>query len=808
VCWGYRIEDALRISSCAFGFAVLLAMLPAFGNDAPAFVLTRMDTAQAPMRIDGKLDEPEWQGLPIHGHFLVLEPDTLATPPYVTQVRIFYTDRGLYVGADLTQPLDTLIGRLSSRDAFQVARDAFSFTLDTSGEGRYGYWFEVGLGGSYSDGTLLPERQYSNDWDGPWRGASAVTQTGWSAEMFIPWGVVAMPYGGAIRHMGLYMSRKVAHRDERWGFPALPPTQPKFISALQSLEMTDVAPRQQYSLYPYASVTRDQVDGETPYKIGTDIFWRPSSNVQLTATVNPDFGTVESDEIIINLSATETYFPEKRLFFLEGQEVFVATPRADPRGRGVASPSPPYTMVYTRRIGGPTDEFLVEPGVNVETQELYQLTELLGAVKVTGQKGSFRYGVLAAAEDGHSFDTDFNGQPTVLHQDGRNFGVARLLYEDSAGGAYRAIGLMSTAVQHPDDDALVQGLDFHYLTPAGKLKIDGQTFTSDVTGEQRGYGGFVDFDFSIRQGVNQRFGFEFLDAHLELNDLGYLQRNDTLRIRSSHTRTTSDLSWAHENQFDIRGFAQQNSDDLFTGGGAFLANRTIFNDLSRVTVRASYLPESYDDLNSFGNGTYRIDQTGDFSIGYDSDASEVWGFSVLGGWLREDLGGNSYTAEAWLDWRPNDRFNMSIGTVYLDRDGWLLWQQDTNFTTFSADQWQPEASIEYFISSKQQLRASLQWVAIEAREQNFFLVPAKPGRLIPTTKPPGPSDDFSISQISFQVRYRWEIAPLSDLFVVYTRLADRVAPLDESDYGNLFNDAYDEPISDVFVVKIRYRLGS
>jgi hypothetical protein len=151
---------------------------------------------------------------------------------------------------------------------------------------------------------------------------------------------------------------------------------------------------------------------------------------------------------------------------------------------------------------------------------------------------------------------------------------------------------------------------------------------------------------------------------------------------------------------------------------------------------------------------------------------------------------------------------MSVGTVYFNRDGWLLHQEDANFTTFSADQWQPEAHIEYFISARQQLRASLQWVAIEAREQDFYLVPDKPGRLIPTTKPPGPSDDFSISQISFQVRYRWEIAPLSDLFIVYTRLADRVAPLENAGYGNLFNDAYDEPISDVFVVKIRYRLGS
>jgi hypothetical protein len=701
-----------------------------------------------------------------------------------------------------------LISRLSSRDAYPVSRDAFSITLDTSGAGRYGYWFEVGLGDSYSDGTLLPERQYSNEWDGAWRGASHVTKTGWSAELFIPWGVVAMPQAGSARHMAFYMSRKVAYLDQRWGFPALPPTQPKFISALQGIDMHDVTPRQQWALYPFASVTHNQIDGETPSKVGTDIFWRPSSNLQLTATLNPDFGTVESDEIIINFSATETYFPEKRLFFLEGQEIFVATPRAQPRNRGVGNAGAPLTMVYTRRIGGPTDEFIVEPGTEVEAQEFYQLTELQGAAKATGQIGSLRYGVMGAAEDGRRFQTTFNGMPETLHQDGRDFGAMRLLYEDSVGGAYRGLGILSTAVHKPNGDAYAQGADFHYLTSNAKWKIDGQTFTSDITGEQRGYGGFVDVEYSIRQGVTQRVGIEYLDAHLDLNDLGYMQRNDDLRIRASHTRVSSNLSWARENEFDVRGFLQQNSDDEFNGGGIFFADRITLNDLDRLTLRASYQPKQYDDLDSFGAGSYKIDSHADAWLRYDTDPTQIWAFGFGGGWLQEDLQGNTYTLEAQIDWQPSDRFNASLAFVYFDRDGWLLYQQDDNFTTFKAKQWQPEASVEYFINARQQLRASLQWVGIKAREQKFYLIPAQPGALIPTSKPPGPSDDFSLSQLNLQLRYRWEIAPLSDLYVVYTKLAYQVAPLETSDWGSLFNDAYDEPISNVFVVKIRYRFGS
>ena len=96
---------------------------------------------------------------------------------------MFYTDRGLYVGFHGKQAADTLVARLSPRDQF-VSRDSFSITVDPTGTGLFGYWFSVALGDSLADGTVLPERQFSNQWDGPWNGFSAVTDDGWSAELF------------------------------------------------------------------------------------------------------------------------------------------------------------------------------------------------------------------------------------------------------------------------------------------------------------------------------------------------------------------------------------------------------------------------------------------------------------------------------------------------------------------------------------------------------------------------------------------------------------------------------------------------
>ena len=127
-------------------------------------------------------------------------------------------------------------------------------------------------------------------------------------------------------------------------------------------------------------------------------------------------------------------------------------------------------------------------------------------------------------------------------------------------------------------------------------------------------------------------------------------------------------------------------------------------------------------------------------------------------------------------------------------------------TAFGADDFQPRLAMDVFLSSKQQLRLSLQWAAIRGHEQRFYLVPVSGGTLVQVDKPDGPTDDFALSRLTAQLRYRWEIAPLSDLFIVYTRGSNLPGRVDDG-FGDLFQDALDEPIIDYFVIKLRYRFG-
>lgn len=765
------------------------------GQAAP-ITLTRFSDTEADIVVDGRLQESAWSGIPPIRDLRVLEPDTMVEPPYATDIRILYTEKGLYIGVDMEQPADTIVKRYTPRDDFDVNRDYVSITLDTSGTGRYGYWMNVSLGDSQRDGTILPERQYSSEWDGAWYGSTQTTARGWSAEMFIPWSQMAMPKEVDLRRIGFYMQRQVAHRKEIWGWPALPSSQSRFMSAFQPLILERIDLRQQWSLFPYVSTTYDRVDDDVRYKAGFDLFWRPSSNLQLTATANPDFGSVESDDVVVNLTASETFFEEKRLFFQEGQEIFDTTPRAD------ASGDSRFTVVNTRRIGGRPPPLDLPPGEFVDARDALRVADILGAAKLTGQYGALRYGVLAAVED----DTDYVVNDTLYTQDGQDFGTVRVIYEDSHRASYRGLGFASTAVLHAEGDAFVHAADAHFLSTSGKWRFDGQYVVSDRDQGSRGSGMTADLTYIPRQGLKHSLEFSHFDDQLNVNDLGFQTRNN-------NTDAWYRMQWVRSGLTKIRDFTltpflryEENGEGYRTNNAIASGYEFTLNNLHEVSGTLAYFPERYDDRNSFGNGVFTVAERVNFDVNYTTDTSLDLSFTGRLAYRDEYVGGYTLEGAAGVTWRPTQNINLILSANYQDRDGWLLHQEGQNFTTFQAAQWQPEFSFEFFPSALQQFRASLQWVGVRAEEDAFYFLPQDDTDLVPVPKPPGPTDDFSISQLNFQLRYRWQIAPLSDLFVVYTKADQRRTAL--TDFDTLFQASWTEPLGDQLVVKLRYRFGS
>ena len=798
-------KSTLRLAS----IICLLAVLPLSELSAQDGIavqlpqITRIEQSDAEITIDGFIDEDVWKDLPVIDGMKVIDPDTLADTPYETHVRFFYTERGIYLSAMNFQPQETLMARMTSRDV-RLERDGFVVAIDASGEGLYGFYLRINLGNSLTDATILPERTFNFQWDGPWLARTQALENGWSAEYYIPWSMMPLPQVDDDRKIGIYLERQVGHlQGEAWANPPLPGTVNQFLSAFEKYELKDIEPRRQLTYYPFASGIYDGVRDESTYKVGTEIFWRPTSNSLLSASLNPDFGNVESDDVVVNLTAFEVFFPERRVFFLEGQDVFNTSPRTSGRG----GPGGPISLLNTRRIGGAAI-YDVPDDVNVVPTDLSQPSELLGAVKLTGQSGNWRYGTLLASEtESQIAGTLDDGTQVTLNAVGRDFSIARLLYEDTSSGGRRAIGWMGTNLSHPTIDATAHAVDMHYFSADNRFVIDTQIMHSNVDGKT-GNGFLGDVAFRPRRGLQHGLRATYIDDTLDINELGFLTRNDQMNLDYNMFNIESDVPGLRQRTTSLFISNQWNTDGEPVRLGLFL-NRgynTLNNNTYDVSLR--YFPERIDDRLGRGTGDFKVEGRYGLNLGFRTNPADKLAFNFDLNLDQDELGPARTGASARFTWRPNDRFSSDLRLDYTDREALLVHKGSGSYTSFESHQWAPQLEMNYFLNAWQQLRFTLQWTALKAFEDRFWQVDSQNlDFLQPVAKSDDDSDNFTISRLTFQARYRWEIAPLSDLFVVYTRGSN--LPIDSFEtFQDLLVQSWTDTIVDTLAIKLRYRFGS
>ena len=583
----------------------------------------------------------------------------------------------------------------------------------------------------------------------------------------------------------------------------MPGTVNQFLSAFEKYELKDIEPRRQLTYYPFASGIYDGVRDESTYKVGTEIFWRPTSNSLLSASLNPDFGNVESDDVVVNLTAFEVFFPERRVFFLEGQDVFNTSPRTSSRG----GPGGPISLLNTRRIGGAAI-YDVPDEVNVVPTDLSQPSELIGAVKLTGQSGNWRYGTLLASEtESQIAGTLDDGTQVTLNAVGRDFSIARLLYEDTSSGGRRAIGWMGTNLSHPTIDATAHAVDMHYFSADNRFVIDTQIMHSNVDGKT-GNGFLGDVAFRPRRGLQHGLRATYIDDTLDINELGFLTRNDQMNLDYNMFNIESDVPGLRQRTTSLFISNQWNTDGEPVRLGLFL-NRgynTLNNNTYDVSLR--YFPERIDDRLGRGTGDFKVEGRYGLNLGFRTNPADKLAFNFDLNLDQDELGPARTGASARFTWRPNDRFSSDLRLDYTDREALLVHKGSGSYTSFESHQWAPRLEMNYFLNAWQQLRFTLQWTALKAFEDRFWQVDSQNlDFLQPVAKSDEDSDNFTISRLTFQARYRWEIAPLSDLFVVYTRGSN--LPTDSFEtFQDLLVQSWTDTIVDTLAIKLRYRFGS
>jgi hypothetical protein len=359
--------------------------------------------------LDGRLDDPVWARATPVTEFTQLDPEEGRPASARTEVRIVYDAEALYIGAMLHDSLPPS-GRLVRRDAYVLDSDWFSVALDSYHDHLSSFRFSVNPAGvrrdeifassgrtvSTSGQVVVTDRGGLADqsWDPVWDAATAVSDSGWIAEIRIPFS--QLRFSPADRQTwGLQMERRIARRQEQAMFAFAPKDQAAGVPLYGHLEgIAGLRPQQRLEVLPYASgrmlrrpelAPARSVDFPDPFRstrehsigIGADVKYRVTSDFTLDATLNPDFGQVEQDPAVVNLTAFELQFEEKRPFFVEGAEIL----RFGTSIFGAQEGGPPQ-LIYSRRVGRAPQ--LAAPDSAVYA-DLPDVAHVLGAAKLTGR---------------------------------------------------------------------------------------------------------------------------------------------------------------------------------------------------------------------------------------------------------------------------------------------------------------------------------------------------------------------------------------------------------------------------------------
>lgn len=770
-------------------------------------------------RLDGRIEEEVWLAADAIDDFTQQEPDNMAAPRERTVIQVAYDDRYLYVAARCyTQDVASISAGLGRRGSIP-ASDKIGIGLDPRHDHLTGYYFIVNPSGVQSDLTFFNDTREDNDYEAVWEVATAVTPEGWNAEFRIPFSQIrfAVP-DGEETVWGLQVRRDVRQTGEHDLWSATPRGTQGLVSRFGHLIFKDrITPPRRVELLPFtvARSEHDHEDGRSrSVDAGLDLRVGLGTSATLAATLNPDFGQVELDPAVLNLSVFETFYPEKRPFFLEDSRVFVL-----PYGQ--------FPIFHSRRIGRTPGR--LELADDEELISRPDQTTILGAAKVTGKASGWTYGgltALTAREYGTVETTTARSDGSELVSHDRRviepltmYGVGRV-QRDVLNGTSNIGAIATTVVREKDLDAFTGGGDYNIRWNRNLYTFNGHWVATHapIDGVQKtGFGGATNIDYAGKHfgasGHFDRFGKNFRNT-----DLGFLSGRTNKNWLYGGLRVSQPDPWKFSRDFDAFFYAnKQWTDDgltIFENVNWWAGMR--LKNYWHVSYGGEHNFEFLDDLDTRGGPPIVKPPRDFYNFSINSDSRKRWGFGffVYGNHDREEGWGRTVGTNLRL--QPSGRVQTNLSVNYTRAEDSAQWIENTdadgdaeedhvygrlrrnvvNITARGTYAFSRDMTLELFL---QPFVAVGDYYDIRklARPSSFDFTPV---RL---------DDDpnFNRKSLRGNIVLRWEYIRGSTLFVVWN-----MATLDETRAG-LFaprrdlGAAFGAPGTHVFVVKMNYWLS-
>lgn len=812
--------------------------------------------ATTPIVLDGKLTEAIWQQSPAIVEFVQREPAEGQAATQRTEAHVAYDANALYVGVHaFDSDPSKIVGILTRRDQ-RSPSDWIRIIVDSYFDRRSAYEFGVNPVGVKTDRYYFNDGQNDDSWDAVWDVEVARVSDGWTAEFRIPFSQLRFnnTTGGPI---GFALIREVGRLAETSSWPLLSRNANGFVSQfgeLRGLKMSGAPKR--FELMPYSlgkletqKVDRSNALARSPDAGGSfelDMKYAVTPGLTLTATANPDFGQVEADPAVVNLEAFETFFPERRPFFVEGSGTF--------RFNMDCNDGNCTGMFYSRRIGrAPQGSASTSSG---EFSTRPDTATIIGAGKLTGRVAGFSIGALTAVtarEDAEIAGVNKVGYRTQTVEPMTGYTVLRARKEFANQSS---VGFMTTSTNRQLDpavsflagNALAAGVDYDWRLSQA-YSISGYVASSHITGSaaaierlqennvhgfQRPDADYLGVDaqatsmnghagsisFGKISGESTRFNsfFGYKSPGFDTNDLGYMRRADE-RMQSNwfQWRNFRPGRWVRTRNFNINQYAGWNfgGDRTFSGGN--INSHWTFTNYYNIGGGVNVDAAPFRDRVTRG-GPGVLGNPTKYNVWYymNSDNRRRVSFFYNGSHWADTKDSTRQDFQPGINWRATSSMSLNIGVRYSvnhDASQWVtnedlgggaqryvfarIDQKTVSFNTRFNYTMTPELSLQVYAEP---------FVSAGDYSNYKELVNGRAERYEDRYKPYryAGNADFNVRSFRTTNVLRWEYKPGSALFVVWQQ--GKFDSLDRGDFrfGRDFSGLFSAPSHNVFLVKFSY----
>lgn len=767
-----------------------------------------------PPKIDGIMDEPFWKDAPVAGNFVEYGPRNGTVPPFKTEIRVAYDDRALYISAMMFDPHpDSILKELGRRDQVeQLTTDYISFDILPYNDGLNMYEFKVTPSGLQNDckysavGTDLT-------WDAVWESATKITPSGWVAEIAIPYSALRFP---RIENQvwGINFWRSL-HRRNEWSTWTFVDNKVQDIFKYYGtlVGINNIKPPVRLSLTPYVSayVQKTPESKNLSYlaRGGLDMRYGINESYTLDMMLIPDFGQVQSDDQVLNLSPFEVKYDEKRQFFTEGTELFNKC-----------------NIFYTRRVGSTPKNFYA-PYDNLGKDEVVKSnpeeTRIINATKISGRNakglGIGFFNAMTTNTWATVTDTISGVSRKVMTQPFTNYNV--LVFDQNLkNNSY--ITLINTNYWTPDDkySANVSGLEtqlnnkkrtFAFL---GRLNVS-QKYQFKLEPD-RGYSYML-----VLYKPSGKFQYQLLreeyNESFDPNDMGFLTNNNQIVNQLRLNYNVYDPFWiVLNNQTEFYTTYTTLYKPYAFESFRFLAdNSTSFKNFWNLYLEASVSPFGSSDFyepRTWGR-VFKKPWSYSSTIFLATNTRKKFRlqstFSVMN---SPDDTHFDYSIEFVPRFRFSDRFTIYLD-VYFEKNrnsrGWVETQTDSlnNETIFFGRRDITTVSnilnARYIFSTKTSLSFRLRHYWSSAKYYSFYTLNSK-GLLDPARL--GSDHNINYNAFTIDLQFVWYFAPGSEMSFVWKNDISTMGNLIMDDYWKDLSHTINSPQSNSLSVKILYYL--